>query len=145
MMGMMGGVSVPSRTRAMAICDYCGKPFPEMNGWQRFCCHRHQQDWHLRQRRLARQRQLFTKLAARDHCVPPLEVYIKAYEEREAIRQAVREAIAGITEDKINAPVNGGEGKAEKKQRRAHRFFVQRTGMTPEEQQEVLKRFLRRA
>jgi hypothetical protein len=58
------------------------------------------------------------------------------------MRQAVREAIAGITED---APVNGGESKVEKKQRRMHRFFVQRTGMTPEEQQEVLKKFLRRA
>lgn len=126
----------------MAICDYCGNPFPEMNGWQRFCCHRHQQDWHLRQRRLARQKELFAKLAARDHCVPPLEVYIQAYTEREDWRQAAREAIAeaGITQANGN-----GESKAERKERRTHRFFVQRTGMTPEEQQETLKKFLRRA
>src|SRR5262249_19621649 len=41
----------------MKTCKWerCNKTFYEVKPWQEFCCTRHQQDWHLHQRRLARQ------------------------------------------------------------------------------------------
>jgi hypothetical protein len=38
-------------------CRQCNKPFLQANPWQQFCCQRHQQDWHLHQRKLARLQQ----------------------------------------------------------------------------------------
>jgi hypothetical protein len=48
-------------------CKHCNRPFVENKPWQEFCCQRCQQDWHLHQRKLARQEKLFDKLARRDH------------------------------------------------------------------------------
>jgi hypothetical protein len=38
----------------MVTCRWCDQPFQEAKPWQEFCCQRHQQDWHLHQRKLAR-------------------------------------------------------------------------------------------
>ena len=54
------------RDSKMPICKHCNKPFVETKPWQEFCCQRHQQDWHLHQRKLARQEKLFDKLKDRD-------------------------------------------------------------------------------
>jgi hypothetical protein len=51
----------------MAICKYCNQSFLEVKPWQEFCCQRHQQDWHLHQRKLARQERLFDKLIEREN------------------------------------------------------------------------------
>ena len=51
----------------MAICKHCNKPFLEVKPWQEFCCQRHQQDWHLHQRKLARQERLFDRIIEREN------------------------------------------------------------------------------
>jgi hypothetical protein len=51
----------------MAICKHCNKPFLEVKPWQEFCCQRHQQDWHLHQRKLARQEKLFDRIIEREN------------------------------------------------------------------------------
>jgi hypothetical protein len=51
----------------MPTCKHCNRPFLQAKPWQEFCCTRHQQDWHLHQRKLARQEKLFDRLARRDH------------------------------------------------------------------------------
>jgi hypothetical protein len=51
----------------MDTCKHCNQPFLQAKPWQQFCCQRCQQDWHLHQRKLARQEKLLDKLASRDH------------------------------------------------------------------------------
>jgi hypothetical protein len=51
----------------MPTCKHCNRPFLQAKPWQEFCHQRCQQDWHLHQRKLARQEKLFDKLARRDH------------------------------------------------------------------------------
>ena len=50
----------------MATCRHCDKSFQEVKSWQVFCCERCQQDWHLHQRKLARQDRLFARLKERE-------------------------------------------------------------------------------
>jgi len=50
----------------MASCRHCEKVFLEVKSWQVFCCERCQQDWHLHQRKLARQDRLFARLKERE-------------------------------------------------------------------------------
>jgi hypothetical protein len=71
----------------MPTCKYCNKLFLETKPWQEFCCTRHQQDWHLHQRKLARQEKLFDKLARRDHGEGTPEQRQKA---REVVARIVR-------------------------------------------------------
>lgn len=85
----------------MPTCKYCNKLFVETKPWQEFCCTRHQQDWHLHQRKLARQEKLFDKLARRDHGVQEdqgtpeqrkeaSEVLTRIVEERRSERRMIR-------------------------------------------------------
>jgi alkylhydroperoxidase family enzyme len=69
----------------METCKQCNRPFLQVKPWQEFCCQRCQQDWHLHQRKLARQEKLFDKLARRDHGDGTPEQ-----------RQKAREVVAGI-------------------------------------------------
>jgi hypothetical protein len=69
----------------MDTCKHCNQPFLQAKPWQQFCCQRCQQDWHLHQRKLARQEKLFDKLARRDHGDGTPEE-----------RQKAREVVAGI-------------------------------------------------
>ncbi len=69
----------------MPTCKRCNRPFLEAKPWQEFCCQRCQQDWHLHQRKLARQEKLFDKLVRRDHGEGTPEQ-----------RQKAREVVAGI-------------------------------------------------
>ena len=60
----------------MAICKFCNQPFREEKPWQEYCCYRHQQDWHLRERKRAREERLYAKLKDREtgmngHSVSP--------------------------------------------------------------------------
>ena len=50
----------------MASCRHCDKSFQEVKSWQVFCCERCQQDWHLHQRKLARQDRLCARLKERE-------------------------------------------------------------------------------
>jgi hypothetical protein len=50
----------------MIACRWCSKPFEEVKPWQVYCCERCQQDWHLHQRKLARQEKLFAKLVKQE-------------------------------------------------------------------------------
>ena len=56
----------------MANCKWCEQPFLPVKDWQVFCCERHCQDWHLHQRKLARQEKLFAKLRKRDEALAKL-------------------------------------------------------------------------
>ena len=49
-----------------ATCRWCEQPFQEVKPWQLYCCDRCAQDWHLHQRKLARQEKLFDKLIDRE-------------------------------------------------------------------------------
>jgi hypothetical protein len=42
----------------METCKQCNRPFVQVKPWQEFCCTRHQQDWHLHQRKLERREKL---------------------------------------------------------------------------------------
>jgi hypothetical protein len=53
----------------MSKCKWCGEPFLPVKDWQVYCCERCQQDWHLHQRKLARQEKLFDKLRKRDEAL----------------------------------------------------------------------------
>ena len=68
----------------MATCRHCEKAFPEVKPWQVFCCERCQQDWHLHQRKIARQERLFDRLKEREegngHALPVEEQRQKASE-----------------------------------------------------------------
>ena len=74
----------------MPICKHCNKPFRETKPWQVYCCERCQQDWHLHQRKLARQETLFAKLKDR-------EAGMNGHGTPEQ-RQEAREALAKIVE-----------------------------------------------
>jgi hypothetical protein len=81
----------------MAICKHCNQSFQEVKPWQEFCCQRHQQDWHLHQRKLARQERLFDKLIEREngmngHGTP---------EEREKASEVLARIIGQQTERKM--------------------------------------------
>jgi hypothetical protein len=56
----------------MERCKWCGMPFLAVKVWQLFCSHRCQQDWHLDQRKLARQEELYDKLRRRDEALARL-------------------------------------------------------------------------
>ena len=38
----------------MVTCRWCNQSFVQNKPWQEFCCTRHQQDWHLHQKKLVR-------------------------------------------------------------------------------------------
>jgi hypothetical protein len=44
---------VPEWRAKMKTCRECGEEFAPVKGWQDFCCERHRQSWHYRQRKRA--------------------------------------------------------------------------------------------
>lgn len=56
----------------MPNCKWCNQPFIEVKVWQVFCSGRCCQDWHLHQRKLAREEKLFARLRKRDEVLARL-------------------------------------------------------------------------
>jgi hypothetical protein len=97
----------------MQKCKWCGEPFLPVKDWQEFCCGRHCQDWHLHQRKLARQEKLFDKLRKRDEALARLNngelaQLIQDSRGTEEQRQRVKEVLAKI-EIKIPADAHVSE------------------------------------
>src|SRR5262245_45986425 len=59
-------------TELMATCKWCFQPFPPVKDWQLFCSDRHCQDWHLHQRKMARQEKLLAKLKRQEEALAKL-------------------------------------------------------------------------
>jgi hypothetical protein len=76
----------------MAICKQCNKPFLEVKDWQEFCCQRHQQDWHLHQRKLARQEKLFDRIKERENGMNGYVVWKPKRKEKKEAVEARQEA-----------------------------------------------------
>jgi len=79
------------------ICQWCNKPFVEVKPWQEFCCQRHQQDWHLHQRKLAKQERLFDRIKEQErrmngHATP---------EERQRASEVLAQIVGKQTEKKM--------------------------------------------
>lgn|SRR5262245_57420740 len=53
----------------MLNCKWCDQLFLPVKGWQLFCSSRCCQDWHLHQRKLARQEKLFAQLRRREEAL----------------------------------------------------------------------------
>ena len=85
----------------MTNCRRCDKAFIEAKPWQVFCCERCQQDWHLLQRKLARQDRLFERLKERDQGV---NGHGTVEEQREKAREVMARFIAEVG--------NGNGGKS---------------------------------
>ena len=94
----------------MPTCKFCGEPFLETKPWQEFCKQRHQQDWHLHQRKLARQERLFDRIKERENGMNGYVVWKPRRKEkkedvearqkaREEQRQKASEALAQIIGD----------------------------------------------
>src|SRR5262249_46959724 len=91
-------------------CKWCGDPFLPVKDWQLFCSDRCCQNWHLHQRKLARQERLFVKLRSHDEALAKLnngELAQLVQDSRgtEEQRQKVKEVLAKI-EIKIPATAN---------------------------------------
>src|SRR5262245_58157515 len=97
----------------MATCKHCNQPFLEVKSWQEFCCQRHQQDWHLHQRKLARQEQLFDRIIERENGMNDYVVWKpKRGENKEAVeaRQKARREERRKASEAL-AQIIGGVGK----------------------------------
>ena len=99
------------REMGMLNCKWCDESFLPVKDWQVYCCERCQQDWHLHQRKLARQEKLFAKLRRRDEALAKLnngELAQLVQDSRgtEEMRQRAREVLAKI---EIKIPANANE------------------------------------
>ena len=84
----------------MQECRHCGKPFIEVKAWQVYCCERCQQDWHLHQRKLARQERLLAQLKEQEEA--GFNGYHRATpEQKEEAKQALAKIIASVSTDTI--------------------------------------------
>jgi len=83
----------------MVNCRHCNKPFEEAKPWQ-VCCERCQQDWHLHQRKLARQEKLFARLKEQDEARANGGRLDRGTPEQ---RQAASEVLAQIVEGRRSA------------------------------------------
>ena len=84
----------------MNICRHCNEPFIETVPHKLYCSIRCQQDWHLRQRKLARQEKLFAKLKKQDEALaggaPLVEEQYGTPEQREKAREILDKAMASL-------------------------------------------------
>ena len=137
----MGSASGPYGGRYMANCKWCEQPFLPVKDWQVFCCERHCQDWHLHQRKLARQEKLFAKLRERD----------------EALARLNKEELAQLVEDSRGTPEQrrqagealarlNGNGNASVEDEHRAKWKAIRAEWAEEDRQEAQERprFLRR-
>src|SRR5215813_6185779 len=85
--------------KLMVNCRHCNKPFEEAKPWQ-VCCERCQQDWHLHQRKLARQEKLFARLKEQDEARANGGRLDRGTPEQ---RQAASEVLAQIVEGRRSA------------------------------------------
>ena len=80
----------------MQECRHCGKPFIEVKAWQVYCSERCQQDWHLHQRKLARQERLLARLKEQEEA--GFNGYQRATpEQKEEAKQALAKIIASVS------------------------------------------------
>ena len=91
----------------MPKCKWCDDVFLPVKDWQLFCCDRCCQNWHLHQRKLARQEKLFAKLRSQDEALARLNngelaQLIQDSRGTEEQRQRVKEVLAKI-EIKVGA------------------------------------------
>jgi hypothetical protein len=89
----------------MLNCKWCEKPFIEVKPWQEFCTSRCCQDWHLHQRKLARQEKLFDKLRRRDEALAQLgngqlAQLVEDSRGTEEQRRQASEVLRGIVEER---------------------------------------------
>src|SRR5215831_16844624 len=96
------------REMGMLNCKWCDESFLPVKDWQVYCCERCQQDWHLHQRKSARQEKLFAKLRRRDEALAKLnngELVQLVLDSRGTaeMRQRAKEVLAKI---EINIPAN---------------------------------------
>jgi|GraSoiStandDraft_17_1057272.scaffolds.fasta_scaffold836759_2 hypothetical protein len=97
----------------MPICKQCNRSFVETKPWQEFCCQRHQQDWHLHQRKLARQERLFDRIKERENGMNGYVVWKPKRKEKKEEVEA-RQKARGEQRQKASevlAQIIGGIGK----------------------------------
>ena len=89
-----------NRRAKMNICRHCNEPFIETVPHKLYCSIRCQQDWHLHQRKLARQQKLFAKLKRQDEAIasgaPLVEEQYGTPEQREKAREILDKAMASL-------------------------------------------------
>jgi|SRR5215813_2563118 len=78
----------------METCKWCEQPFLPVRDWQLYCSDRCCQDWHLHQRKRARQEKLFAKLRERDEALARLS--------KQDLKQPVEDS-RGTTEQRRQA------------------------------------------